>query len=80
MCNSKTAPVSAFPCNADPVRFRGRLCNTPEMVRIELTEDQYALLVHALGYACGAASKENLPFAEGVFALGQHIMGTKKED
>jgi len=47
------------------------------MVRIELTEDQYALLVFALGMASGCASTDNMPLAESILELHQHIMDAR---
>ena len=49
------------------------------MILVELEERQYDSLMLALGYACGAASKDNMPLAKSILELTQHIMNTKRE-
>ena len=44
------------------------------MIRIELTDDQYYLLLHALGIACGRARFDSVPLANSIFQLSRHIV------
>ena len=49
------------------------------MIRVELEEHQYTLLMYALGLAGGFASNHGMPAAKDILELTQHIMNTKYE-
>ena len=49
------------------------------MIRVELEEHQYTLLLYALGVACGFTSNHSEPGAKEILELTQHIMNTKYE-